>query len=43
MSLFLIRWLFNAMNNAIFTGGVIHGVICGVSVGLNQPLRVGLI
>ena len=32
MSLFLIRWLFNAiinaMINAIFTGGVNHGVIC---------------
>ena len=32
MSLFPIRWLFNtmidAMTNAIFTGGVNHGVIC---------------
>lgn len=28
MSLFPIRWLFNAINNAIFTGDVNHGVIC---------------
>lgn len=28
MSLFPTRCLFNAMINAIFTGGVNHGVIC---------------
>ena len=28
MFLFPTRWLFNAMINAIFTGGVNHGVIC---------------
>ena len=28
MSLFPTRWLFNAMTNAIFTGGVSHGIIC---------------
>ena len=32
MSLFPIRWLFNAMTNAminaIFIGGVNHGIIC---------------